>query len=57
VRKWQWISYTLEEWGWIHWKTSIWLESTGSQKERKTEANLEKECLGSRKMWQNIEWR
>jgi hypothetical protein len=32
------------------------LESAGSQKDRKTEANLEEDLYGrSRKMWQNVE--
>ena len=46
-----------EEGGLIHWKkkTSIGLESAGSQKERKTETNLEKDHFrGSRKMRQNM---
>jgi hypothetical protein len=31
------------------------LESAGSQKKRYTEANLEEDQYGSRKMWQNME--
>lgn len=45
-----------EERGRILWKTSTGLESAGSQKKRKTEANLEEDHYGrSRKMWQNME--
>jgi hypothetical protein len=47
-----------EEQGWIHWKTSIGLKSAGSQKERKTEANLGKDCFGGRrkcdKTWSEV---
>ena len=36
-----------EEVGWIHWKTSIRLESAGSQKEGKTKANIVKDFMCS----------
>jgi len=34
-----------EEWGWIHCKTSIGLESTGSQKETKTKQTWKRTVL------------
>ena len=49
------LSYS-EDGGLIHWKTSIGLESAGSQKGMKTGANLENDRFGgSGKIRQNME--
>jgi hypothetical protein len=52
IRKWRWIGHTLR-----NGDESIGLESAGSQKGRKTEANLEKGRFGvKKKSRQNMEW-
>jgi hypothetical protein len=51
MRKWRWIGHTLRK-----GDESIEFESAGSQKGRKTEANLERRGFGvRRKMRQNME--
>jgi hypothetical protein len=53
MRKWLWIEHTLRNGDESIGKTSIGLESTGSQKEMKTESNLKKDRFRrNRKMWQ-----
>jgi hypothetical protein len=45
MRKWRRIGHTLSEGCGIHRKASIALEAARSQKERKAEAKLEKDCF------------
>jgi hypothetical protein len=55
MRKWRCISHPVKK-GKNPLKNKHWIETAGSQKERKTEANLEKDLFGgSRKKRQNMD--